>query len=240
MQDYKLISRHSQKIVRFIGKSPQVSQPFGPDQEAKIMREMPLRPDVPGRHDQKKNRRIFPPQQPAKAYPCFAIKNREQNENRSGINDPEQTFGEASQRGKNPNTGEPHAATPPALITGQSTENRSGDERADQRLGHHNARQQKRPAEAEPNQTGNETAPVIGQLFADQKDKRSGGHYGERDRQPSRCLIHPENLVRRDDEPVEQRRFLQTRYSVVCWEQPLMALEHLARCSGILAFGLAI
>src|SRR5262249_45448053 len=106
--------------------------------------------------------------------------------------------------------------------------------------GHHYARQQERPAEAEINQTGNETAPVIGQLFADQKDKRGRGHYGERDRQPSRCLIYPENLVRRDDQPVEQRRFFQNRYSVVGWEQPLMALDHLARCSGILAFGLAV
>src|SRR5262249_23002855 len=118
MQDYKLICRHSQKIVRFIGQSPQVSQPFRPDQEAKIMREMPLRPDVPGRYDQKKNRRIFPSQQRAKAYPGFAIKNREQNKNRSGITNAEPPFGEASQRGKNPNTGEPHAATPPPLITG--------------------------------------------------------------------------------------------------------------------------
>ena len=92
MQGYKLTDRHAQEIVRVISKPAQVSQPFGPDQIMKVMREMPLRPDVPRRHDQKKNHCIFPPQQRAKSYPRFAIKNREQNKNHSGVNDAEQAF----------------------------------------------------------------------------------------------------------------------------------------------------
>jgi hypothetical protein len=92
MENHKLIGRHAEEIVRLISEPTQVSQPFGPDQKTKIMREVPLRPDVPGRHDQKKNHRIFPPQQRAKSYPRFAIKNREQNENHSGVNNAEQAF----------------------------------------------------------------------------------------------------------------------------------------------------
>ena len=90
--DHKLIGRHAKEIVGLISEPAQVSQPFGPDQKTEIMREMPFRPDVPGRHDQEKNQHIFPPQQSAETNPGFAIKNREQDKNNSGVNHAEQTF----------------------------------------------------------------------------------------------------------------------------------------------------
>src|SRR5215831_20641651 len=106
----------------------------------------------------------------------------------------------------------------PPFVTAYPTEHRACDERADERFGHDNAREKKRAAKAEIDQTGDETAPVIRELFADQKNKCNRGYDSERNRQPGRCLVHAKNFVRSDDEPVEQRRFLQTRYAVVRWE----------------------
>src|SRR5215469_15281013 len=128
----------------------------------------------------------------------------------------------------------------PAPITGYSTEHRTGHECGDERFGHDNAREKERAAEAEIDQTGDETAPIIRELFANQKDKCNRGYDRQRDRQSGRCLIHAENLVANNDEPIEQWRFLQARYAVVRWKQPVMARHHLARRSGVLALGLAV
>src|SRR5215211_6975384 len=125
------------------------------------MREMPLGPDVPGRQDQKKHQRIFPAQKRAKPNPRFAIKNREQNKNRGGVNDSEQPFRQARQRSENPDAGEPHAAMAPPLIAAYSAEHRASYECGDERFGHDNAREKKCAAEAEIDQTCDETAPVI-------------------------------------------------------------------------------
>src|SRR5439155_15428327 len=128
----------------------------------------------------------------------------------------------------------------PPFIAAYSAEYRAGHECADERFGHDNSGEKKRAAEAEIDQTGDETAPVTRELFANQKDKCNGGYDRQRNGQPGRCLIHAENFVRSNDKPVEQWRFLQARYAVVRWKQPVMARHHLARCSGVLAFGFAV
>ena len=83
----------------------------------------------------------------------------------------------------------------PALIAAYSTEHRSGHERRDERFWHDNAREQKRAAKTEVDQTRDETAPVIRELLANQKDECNSGYYSQRDRQPSSCLIHTEYFV---------------------------------------------
>ena len=55
----------------------------------------------------------------------------------------------------------------PVLISAHCAENRARDQRADERFGHDDPRQQKRPAEAKINHAGSEAAPVIRELFAD-------------------------------------------------------------------------
>src|SRR6266568_3233220 len=104
---------------------------------------------------------------------------------------------------------------PPPLITRHSTEHRARDERADQRFGHDNAHEQKCAAEAKINQAGNEAAPVIRELF-------------------------PKELEGNNNEPVEQRRFLQARDAVVRWQEPLMGFNHLSGGSRILPFCLTV
>ena len=61
MQHHELVSGHAKEIVRLIGKSAQMTQPFRADLITKILGEMPLHPDMPWRDDQNKNREIFPP-----------------------------------------------------------------------------------------------------------------------------------------------------------------------------------
>src|ERR1700751_2557646 len=115
----------------------------------------------------------------------------------------------------------------PSLIAADCTEHRAGHECGDERFGHDNAREKKRAAEAQIDQTCDETAPVIRELFANQKDKCNRGYGGQRDRQSRRCLIHAEGFVACNDEPIEQWRFLQAWYAVVRWKQPVVARYHL-------------
>src|SRR5437773_9024706 len=97
----------------------------------------------------------------------------------------------------------------PPFIAAYSAEHRASHECGDERFGHDNAREKKRAVEAEVDQTGDGTSPVIRELFANEKGECDRGYDGERERQPSRCLSHSENFVRNNYEPVEQRRFLQ-------------------------------
>src|SRR4029453_16011168 len=127
----------------------------------------------------------------------------------------------------------------PALIAAYCAEHCAGHECGYERFGHDDAREKKRAAEAEIDQTCDETAPVIRELFANQKDKCDRGYDGQRDRQTVRCLIHAKNFVRNNDDPVEQWRFLQARYAVVRWEQPVMAPHHLPPGPAVLAPPLA-
>jgi hypothetical protein len=92
VQDHKLISRHAEEIVRLIREPAQVSQPFGPD-ITKIMREMPLCPDVPRRQDQKKNQRSIPSAAARETVSSLRDKkSRAKIKTSSGINDAEHTF----------------------------------------------------------------------------------------------------------------------------------------------------
>src|SRR6187455_1781313 len=128
----------------------------------------------------------------------------------------------------------------PALVAAYSAEHRAGHECGDERFRHDDAREKKGAAKAEIDQAGDETAPVIRKPFSDKKDKCNRGYDGQRNRQSSRCLIHTENFIRSNDEPVEQWRFLQARYTVVGWEQPVMVRHHLARCPSVLALRLTV
>src|SRR4029077_5255119 len=95
----------------------------------------------------------------------------------------------------------------PALITGQSAEDRGGHERADKGFRHDNAREQKCTAATEINETCNETAPVVRELFPDQKNQGNQSDHGERTREARCCGVYPKELERGNNEPVEQRRF---------------------------------
>ena len=83
---------------------------------------------------------------------------------------------------------------PPALITAYSTEKCAPDKCADERFGHDNAREQKGAAEAKINQAGNEAAPVIGELFPNQKNQGNRGDYRNRDREAGSCGVYAKEL----------------------------------------------
>ena len=59
--------------MRRIGKPAQMTQPFRADQVTKVIRKMPLRPDVPRRDDQTKDQQVLPAQERAKAHACLSI-----------------------------------------------------------------------------------------------------------------------------------------------------------------------
>src|SRR6266496_3502327 len=172
MHDQKLVGRHANVIVRSIGKPAQMPQPFMADQVAKIPWRMPFRPDVPGRNNENKERQILPSQKRAKSHPPFSIKYKEKTKNRRRINGAKQTFCQAGERRAEPKASEPGGPIMPALITAEATENCACNERADKRLRHHDACEQKCAAETEINQTGNKSAPVIGKFFSNQENQR--------------------------------------------------------------------
>ena len=99
---------------------------------------------------------------------------------------------------------------------------------------------QKCAAAAEINQTGNEAAPVIREFFPNQKNQGNRSDDRQRTREPRSGSVYAEELEGDNNQPVEQRRFLQTRDTVVRWEEPLMGLDHLAGRSCILSLGLAV
>src|SRR2546423_1192342 len=121
----------------------------------------------------------------------------------------------------------------PALITAQAAKDRACNKRTDKRLWHDDSREQKFAAKAEINQTSHETAPVIGEFFADQEDHRDRGDYRESNRQPGGGGTHAKTLERNNDEPVEKRRFLQNRKGIVCGQEPLLCVDPLSRPAGV-------
>ena len=128
----------------------------------------------------------------------------------------------------------------PSLITAHAAKNRARDERADERLGHDDAPEQKCAAEAKINQTGHEAAPVIREFLPNEKSQGNRSDDRNRDREASSRAVDAEELEGNNDEPVEQRRLLQTRDAVIRWQEPLMRFDHLASGSGILPFCFAI
>src|SRR4029077_1980038 len=240
MHQQKLVGRHALIVVRFVREPAQMPPPFGADHILEITGEMPFRPQMPGSNNQKKHGHVLPPQKPTIPEPCFAIEHRQQYKNRRRIKEAEQTLGQTRESGANPKPGEQVTPMAPALITAQCAEDRASDERADERFGHDDAREQKCAAEAKINQTGNETAPVIRELFPNQKNKSNRGDHRERDREASSSFVYTEELERNDNEPVEQRRLLEARDTVIRWQKPLMRLDHLTGGSRILPFCLTV
>src|SRR5205814_4018529 len=69
--------------------------------------EMLVRPNEPRDDEQNVENKVAPVDQPAKAQPGFAEKNREQTANRGEINESAETFRQAGEAGGKPKTGEP-------------------------------------------------------------------------------------------------------------------------------------
>ena len=103
----------------------------------------------------------------AEAETRLSIQQCEQQKNRCRTNQTVQTLSQASECRAEPKTEEPEAAKTPALIPAHAAENRAGNERAENGLGHDDPSEQKGAARAKINQTGQETAPIIGQPFSD-------------------------------------------------------------------------
>ena len=150
------------------------------------------------------------------------------------------TLRQTRECGANPKSGKPGAPLTTLLEPGQPAINRSGKERGKEGLRHDDATENERAAECEIDQSGSESAPIIGQPFADQKRECYRCHNRKRDRNARGRGVDPEKLIAGDDQPVEQRRFLQTRNTVIRRQQILTALNHFARGRGVLALGLAV
>src|SRR5437667_11996899 len=103
----------------------------------------------------------------------------------------------------------------PLLETRQPAVNRPGKKRGKEWLRHDNTTENERAAEREIDQSGSESAPVIGQPFANQKCEYHRCHNRERNGNPRGRSVDPEKLVAGNDQPVEQRRLLQTRNAVI-------------------------
>src|SRR5207253_725646 len=84
------------------------------------------------------------------------------------------------------------------------------------------------------------SAPVIRKLFPNQKNEGNRSNRCQRTREPRSGSAYAEELERENDQPIKQRRFLQTRDAVVRWEEPSMSFDHLAGRPCILSRGLAL
>src|SRR5438270_1924835 len=122
----------------------------------------------------------------------------------------------------------------------QSAINCSGKERGKRRLRHDDTTENERAGKREIDQSGSESSPEIGQPFSDQKCECYRCHNRKRNRNARGRGISPKNLIAGYDQPVEQRRFLQTWNAVIGRQQILVTLNHFARGGGILAFGLTV
>src|SRR5258708_9012490 len=92
------------------------------------------------------------------------------------------------------------------LEPGQSAINRSRKERGKEWLRHDDTSENERAGEREIDQSGSESAPVIGQPFSDQKRERYRCHNRKRNRNARGRGADPENPVAGSDQPAEQRR----------------------------------
>src|SRR5205814_4153515 len=131
-----------------------------------------------------------------KSEPRCAKKPRQRKKNRPRTREPEKTFAKASEGRANPEASKPPPPMTTALIAAQSAENRARDKRADERFGHDDAGEQKCAAAAEVYQTGNETAPVVRELFPNQKNQGNQSDRRQRTRKPRRCSVYAEKLER--------------------------------------------
>src|SRR4029453_12101585 len=116
-----------------------MTEPFDPHKLLQKSREMSFGRDVPGREKGDEDQGIGPVKKLFESQTRFPMENRKQNENCERINQPEQTFRQASERAANPKPEKPKRATSPALITAHAAKDRTGDECAEDRLGHDHA-----------------------------------------------------------------------------------------------------
>src|SRR5438067_828946 len=100
-------------------------------------------------------------EQPGETHSRFAIQHGEKKKNRQGINQTEQTLGQASQRAANPYTQKPPTASAPPLVTVNATKNCTGEESAEQRFGHENTPEHCGAPATKINQTRKESSPVV-------------------------------------------------------------------------------
>ena len=89
-------------------------------------------------------------------------------------------------------------------------------------------------------QTRGEASPITGEPFADQEGQGDRRDHGDRDRQARGRRRHAENFVGQDDQPVDQRRRLQTRDAVIRRHEPLLCGQHFAGAAGELPFDAVI
>src|SRR5437764_321694 len=122
------------------------------------------------------------------------------------------TRSQTRERGANPKSGKPSAPLMTLLEPSQPAIDRPGKERGKEGLRHDDAAENERAAEREVNQSGSESAPVIGQPFTDQKRECYRCHNRKRDRNARGRGVDPEELVAGNDQPVEQGRFLPTAF----------------------------
>src|SRR5947207_10240940 len=118
--------------------------------------------------------------------------------------------------------------------------NCAGKKNAEEWLRHNNSSENEGAAEGKIDQSGSKSAPIIRQPFADQKGEHDGADNRQRDGDTRGRGVNAEKFVAGNDEPVEQRRFLQTRNAVVRRQQVLAAMNHFARGGGVLAFSFAV
>ena len=76
------------------------------------------------------------------------------------------TFRQTRKRGANPETGEPDSSLTSLLEAGESAIDRSGEEGTKKWLRHDDTTENECPAQGKVNQPGGESAPIIGQPFA--------------------------------------------------------------------------
>ena len=179
-------------------------------------------------------------QEEAKTQASFPKENREQKTDRREKEKTLQAFAQARETGAEPKPGEPRAPELAPLITADRTKNRTGNEGAENRLRRDGSAEQERAAGTKMDQARGEASPITGEPFADQEGQGDRRDHGERDRQARGGRRHAEDLVREGNEPVDQRRRLQTRDAIVRRHEPLLRGQHFAGAAGELPFDAVI
>src|SRR5438477_6951015 len=167
MQRGKLQSRNAIIAAGSIGSSVEVTQPLHAYKLAKKSGETPLRPNVPRSNNEQKDRQVRPMQKQAEAQTSLSIQQPQDQQHCPRIKQTVHSFGQTSERRANPKAKKPKTAKAAPLITAYVAKDRTGNESAENRLRHNEPSEQKSAAGAKINQTGEETAPVISQPFAD-------------------------------------------------------------------------
>src|SRR5215471_9062366 len=106
--------------------------PFLSNEPMECAIEMSLDPDIPGPDDGEKKQQIWPPQKRAEAHSRLAITDRQNSKRRCRKDQPMRTFRQTSERGADPETGEPGSSLMSLLETSEAAIDRSGEESAEE------------------------------------------------------------------------------------------------------------